>query len=140
MKRRERGEMTAGAGRDPATERRTLETLREVTKREAMRLELSFQRRSENAGLDAGGARGLVNLQHTVKLAQVDGHRRLVSRRVAARLNAADDARSPAERGHTRLGAARPIEHCYLLLGARIGDHIRCVAVIADKPAYIIRK
>src|SRR6185312_12620570 len=121
---------------DPTAKRRTFETLREVTKREPMRLELGFQRRPESAGLNAGGARGLINLQHTVKLAQVDGHRRLVSRRVAARLNAADDARSPAERGHTRLGAARPIEHCYdLLLGARIGDHVRCAAVIADKPA-----
>jgi hypothetical protein len=58
----EGGEMTAGAGCDPAAERRTLETLREVTKREPMRLELGFQRRPESTGLNAGGARGLVNL------------------------------------------------------------------------------
>ena len=77
--------MTAGAGRDPAAERRTLESLREVTKREPMRLELGFQRRPESTGLDACGARGLVNLQYTAKLTQVDGHRRLVSRRIAAR-------------------------------------------------------
>src|SRR6516165_6607210 len=131
--------MTAGAGGDPAAERRTLETLREVTKREPMRLELGFQHRSESAGLDASGARGLVNLQYMAKLAQVDRHRRLVSRRIAAWLNPAVHARSTAKRDHTRLGAARPIEHCYdLLLSARIGDHIRCAAVIADKPTYII--
>src|SRR6516165_10509023 len=104
--------MTAGAGRDPAAERRTLETLREVTKRESMGLELGFQSWPECAGLNGSGARGLVNIQYTAKLAQVDRHRRLVSRRVAARLNPADDARSTAERGHTRLSAARPIEHC----------------------------
>src|SRR5262249_32354349 len=133
--------MTSGAGRDPAAERRTLETPREVTKREPMRLELGFQRRPESAGLNAGAARGLVDLKHSAKLAQVGRHRRLVSRRIPAGLNPAGNARSTAERGHARLGAARPIEHCYdLLLSARIGDHVRCVAVIADKPAYIIRK
>ena len=57
----EGGTMTAGAGRDPAAECRTLETLREVTKREPMRLELGFQRRPESAGLDASGTRDLVN-------------------------------------------------------------------------------
>ena len=61
---------------------------------------------------------------NSAELAQVDGHRRLVSRLITARLNPADDARSTAERGHARLGVARPIEHRYdLLLGARIGDH-----------------
>ena len=54
--------MTAGASCDPAAECRTLETLREVTKREPMRLELGFQRRPESTGLNASGARGLVNL------------------------------------------------------------------------------
>jgi hypothetical protein len=49
----EGGEMTARAGRDPAAERRALETLREMTKREPVRLELRFQRRPESAGLDA---------------------------------------------------------------------------------------
>src|SRR5262249_30192042 len=101
----ESSEMTAGAGRDPAAERRTLETLREVTKRESMGLELGFQSWPECAGLNASGARGLVNIQYKAKLAQVDRHRRLVSHRVA-------EARSTAERGHTRLSAARPIEHC----------------------------
>jgi hypothetical protein len=56
------GEMTAGAGRNPTAERRALETLREMTKREPMQFELGFQRRPEGAGLDVGGARGLVYL------------------------------------------------------------------------------
>jgi hypothetical protein len=58
----ESGEMTAGTGRDPTAERRALETLREMTKREPVRFELGLQRRPEGAGLDAGGARGLVYL------------------------------------------------------------------------------
>ena len=52
----ERGEMTARAGRDPAAERRALETLREMTKRKPERLELRLQRRPESAGFDARGA------------------------------------------------------------------------------------
>ena len=110
-----------------------------MAKREPVRLELRFERRPEGAGLDARGARGLVDLEHAAQLAQVDRHRRLVSRRIAAWLDAADDARSAAERRHARLRAAGPVEHGRdLLLIARIGDHVRRVAVVADKPAYII--
>src|SRR6478609_435005 len=93
-------EMAARAGRDPAAERRALETLREMSKRQVVRLKLCLERRPECAGLDAGGARGLVDLDHATELAQVDGHRSLVARRIALGLDAADDARSAAERRH----------------------------------------
>ena len=135
----ERGEMTARAGRDPAPERRALETLREMTKREPVRLELRLQRRPESAGLDARGARGLVDFEHAAKLAQIDRYRPLVPRRIAVWLNPADDARSAAERCHARLRISGPVEHRRdLLLIARIGNHVRRVAVVTDKPAYII--
>jgi len=65
--------------------------------------------------------------------------RGFVPRRIALWVNPADNARSPAERGHARLHAARPVEHRRdLLLSTWIGNDIRCVVVVADKPADII--
>ena len=100
----ERGEMTARAGRDPAAERRALETLREMTKREPMRLELRLQRRSERAGLDAGGTRGLVDFEHAAKLTQVDAspspcaapHRAVAQPRRQRSIRRRTGSRSPA--------------------------------------------
>src|SRR5271165_3290830 len=137
----EAGEMTAGARRDPATERRELETLREMPKRQPVRLELCLERRPEGTGFDVRGARGLVDLDHAAKLAQVDGHRRLMARPLAPWLDPADDARSAAERRHARLRATRPIEHRRdLILRARIGDDVRRAGVVAGKSADVIGK
>src|SRR5271163_3937344 len=117
--------MTAGAGRDPTAERRALETLRKMTKRERVWLKSCLQRRPECAGLDARGARGLVHFEHAAKLTQVDCHRPLVPRRIALWLDSTDNARSAAERRHRRLHATCPIEHRRdLLFIARIGNHV----------------
>src|SRR5262245_47299426 len=135
----EGGEVTAGTGGDPAAERRALETLGEMTQREPVRLESRLKRRPESAGLDACSTRGLVDLDHAAKLAQVDGHCRLMSRRIAPWLDSTDDARSAAEWCHARLRATRPVERGRdLVLSARIGDDVWCVTVVADKPAYVI--
>ena len=70
----ERREMPAAARRDPAAERRILEALREMAERQAMRLELRFERGAIGAALDQRGARRLVDLLHLAHLAQVDRH------------------------------------------------------------------
>ena len=48
----ERREMAAGAGRDPAAERRVLEALREVPERRGVRAERVLERGTEDAALD----------------------------------------------------------------------------------------
>jgi len=84
--------MAARASSDPAAERRALETLRKMTKRDSVRLQLRFQRRTECAGLDARGARRLVHFEHAAKLTQVDRHRPLVPPGNALWLDPADNA------------------------------------------------
>ena len=71
----------AGAGRDPAAERRVLERLREVAQRQAVLAELRLERRAGRAGLDARRARDLVDLEHAVERAQVDRDRAVVAGR-----------------------------------------------------------
>ena len=90
-------EMAAGPRRDPAAERRIFEALRKVAQRQAVRLQLGFERRPERAALDPGRARDRVDLQHLAEMAQIDGDGRLVAP-VPAMLDAAADARSAAER------------------------------------------
>src|SRR5262249_46022215 len=94
----ERREMTAGARRNPAAERRIFEALREMAQRKLVRAKLRFERRAVCAALDQRGARGLVDLLHLIHLAQVDRDRALVT--VALRLDAATYARPTAERRH----------------------------------------
>ena len=73
----ERREMAARARRDPAAERRIVKALRKMPQGEAVRLQLSFERRAESAGLDPRGARGRVDLEHAGRdAAQIDGDRR----------------------------------------------------------------
>ena len=64
--------MTGGARGDPTAKRRELERLREVAQRQAVLAELCLQSRPERAGLDARGARDLVELEYTVQRAEVD--------------------------------------------------------------------
>src|SRR6185503_10387508 len=130
--------MAARARRDPAAERRAFETLREMAERQPVRPQLRLERGSEDAALDARGARSLVHLEDAAKVAEIDGDCRLVSGGIADRLDAADDARSAAERCHARLLATGPIEHrrdvCF---GAWIGNDVRHFGIVAEKPADV---
>ena len=71
--------MAAGAGRDPAAERRELEALRIVADREAVRFQRRLDRRAANAALDARGAARAVHLEHAVEMAHVEADRAGVS-------------------------------------------------------------
>ena len=66
------GVVAAGAGRQPAAERRQLERLREVAQRVAVRAELLLEHRSEGAGLDPRRPRHRVDLEHPVEAAEID--------------------------------------------------------------------
>ena len=114
----ERRVMAAGAGRDPAAERRALERLREMTQRQAVRAKLILERRAVHARLDPGRPRRAVDVEHLVEVAQVDTDRAAVGVADVA-LHAADDGRAAAignrgrarvrapvqDVGHVRLGA-----------------------------------
>src|SRR5262249_62242663 len=94
----ERREVPSPARRDPAAERGIFKALWEMAQRESVRAQLRFERGPVGAGFDLRSARGLVDLLDLAHFAQVDRDRALVA--VALRLDAADDARSAAERCH----------------------------------------
>ena len=79
----ERGEMAAGAGRDPAAQGRELEALRIVADREAVRFQGRLDRRPAYAALNARSAARVVHLEHSVEMAHVEADR--------ARVAVADD-------------------------------------------------
>src|SRR5262249_27163664 len=74
----ETGKMAARAGRDPAAQGRVFKALREMPQGQPMRLELSLERRTKHAGLDACCPRGPIDFQHTVEMPQVESDRALV--------------------------------------------------------------
>ena len=104
----EAGEMAARPGRDPAAQRRIFETLRKMPQRDAMRLELVFQRRTIGAAFDQRGARGLIDLDDLAEIAQVERDGRLVAHAIGARLDTAADARTAAERRQRGARRRRP--------------------------------
>src|SRR6266851_6811397 len=71
----ERGEVAAGARRDPAAEGGELERLREMAERQPVRPELRFEIGAERAGLDTRGARHGVDLEHAREGTEVEGAR-----------------------------------------------------------------
>ena len=127
----ERGEVPAAAGGDPAAESGEPEALRVVPDREAVGLQRRLDRRTQDAGLDARGAAGPVDLEDLVEPPQVEADRAGVA--VAdGRLDAANDRRAAAEGHDGDVRHARPIEHgddvCF---ARRKGDQIRRVGEIA---------
>ena len=64
------GEVPARARGDPAAERRELEGLRVEAQRQPVLGELLLQARAGRAGLDARGARDVVDLEHAVHRAE----------------------------------------------------------------------
>ena len=119
-----RGEMPAGAGGDPAAERRELKRLREVAQCQVVLRQLLLQSRPRRARLDPGGERDRVDLQNPIQGLHVHGHRPRVI--VAhARFDSTDDARAAAERDHRGAGRDRPIQNSgELMLVARLGDDV----------------
>ena len=91
------GEMAARSRRNPAAKRRVFKTLREMPQREAMWLELVFQRRTIGAGFDRCGARYRIDFDDFGEIAQIEGDGSLVLNAVDARLDAAADARAASK-------------------------------------------
>ena len=131
----ERGEMAAGARRDPAAQRRELEALRIVPDGEAVRFQRRLDRRSPDAALDSRRPARLVDLEHPVQAAHIEAHRAGIGA-ADRRLDAADDRGAGAERNNGDLGAARPVEHVGdigFVLGQ--GDEVRRIGEVAREGA-----
>ena len=77
---------------DPAAKCRIFKALRKMPQRNAVRLELAFQRWTEDAAFDQCGARGLIHLDDLAEMAQVKCHGRLVTGVIDARLHATANA------------------------------------------------
>ena len=67
--------VTAGASCNPTPKRGHFERLREMPQREAVRLELFLQVRTEHTGLNPRSARRAVDIEHATEVAQVDADR-----------------------------------------------------------------
>src|SRR5437870_7538604 len=132
----ERRVVAAGAGRDPAAERRELERLREVAEREPVRPELLLERGAEYAGLDARRARGAIDLEHAVEAGEIQGDGAGVAR-ADGRLYAAHDARAASVRDDRRVRSRAPLEHGRdLLFRLREGDQVGRVREVAAQRAH----
>ena len=131
-----RREVTRRARRDPAPEGRELERLREVAERHRVRAQPRLEHGARRSGLDARGARELVDLQHAVHCPQVHRDGAVVAVRDLRR-DASDD-RGPAavgDRGHAL--ARAPFEHpLNVLLIARKRDEVGRMFEFAAKAAH----
>ncbi len=132
----ERGVVAAGAGGDPAAERRVLEGLRVVTQRQPVRLQLLLQRGARGPRLDARGAGDRIDVEHPIQSAEVDRDRR---RLLHARLHSADDAGAAAVGDRGRVDRDAPFEHALEVgLVGRVGDHVgRVVEAAAQSPHQV---
>src|SRR6185369_8493071 len=131
----ERRVVAARAGGDPAPEGRELERLREVAEGERMRTELVLERGPEDAGLDARRARGAIDLEDAIEVAEVERHDAGVPA-ARGRFDATDDARAAAVRNGDRPRARAPVEHGDdVRFVARKGDDVgRAAEVTTDSP------
>ena len=126
--------VATGSGREPATEGRELERLREMAQREAVRPQRRLECGPVDACLRPGRSRLTVDFEHLIELAQVDAHRAGVLV-VEVALHAADDRRAAAVRDRRHAGVAAPVEQRHdvgLVAGARRG---RAVGEVAVQPA-----
>src|ERR1700730_15107473 len=92
------GKMAARSRRNPAAKRRKFKTLREVPQRQAMRLELVFQRRTIGAGFDRCSTRYGVHFDDLGEIAQIEGDGSLMPDAVNPRLDAAANAPAAAKK------------------------------------------
>src|SRR6476661_4987745 len=104
-----------------------------MSQREAMWLELVFQRRAIGAGFDRCGTRYRIDFDDFGEIAQIEGDGSLVLNAVDVRLDAAADARAASKRRHRSADGTRPFHHGRnLLLVARIGHDVGSTVVIAE--------
>ncbi len=103
-------EVTTGASCEPTTERRELERLREVTKREAVLRELRLQHRTGCAGLNTRGERAPLHLDDAIEAPEVKAEHSLVAI-IDIRFDATHHAGASAERNYGNLRSARPVEN-----------------------------
>ena len=97
-------------------------------------LELSLEARPGGAGLDAGGARDRVDLEHPVERPQVDRDRAGVGLGLQPRLDPAHHAGAAAEGDRRRSGLLAPGQHpLQLRLAGRVGHHVRGMVEAASK-------
>jgi hypothetical protein len=133
-------EMAPGTGRDPAAQRRPLKRLWVMAQREAVRLQLRFEGRSERPGSDSRGAGSTVDLEHAVKMAKIEADGAAVAVTDIG-FDAAGHAGAAPEGNDRDAGAAGPFEdRCHLLLVARKRNEIGCVPVVTAKRAHEIAK
>ncbi len=133
--RPQRREVPTRARRDPATQGRQLEGLREEAQRHAGSGELLLQRRSGNTRLDTRRARDVVDLEHAVQAREVQRDHAVKARR-HVRLDAAADARAAAVGHHRGFRAGRPLEHLlHLPFRGREGDSVGDVIELPAKRA-----
>ena len=117
------GEVAAGAGRDPAAERRVLERLREVAQRQPVLAQLVLERRPGGAGLDPRRPRDRVDLEHAVQRRR---SRVTTGRSPSRGSTPPTDAGAAPERDHRRAGLAQ-LEHRSTSASSREGDDVRRV-------------
>ncbi len=101
-------EVAAGAGRDPAAERRVLERLRVAAHRQPVLPQLLLEPRPGRPGLDPRRQAGRVDFDQAVDAAQVERHRGPVAE---PRLDPADDAGAAAEGDHRGALGLGPVQH-----------------------------
>ena len=131
----ERREVAAGPGRDPATQGRELERLREMPQGQTALPKLPLEAGAAGATLDTRRHRGLVDLENTVQLAEIDRHRAAVAVPNPG-LDAADDAAATAVGNHGQTPLLTPIQHPpQIVLAGREGDQIRGPFVDPTKAA-----
>ncbi len=120
-----RGVVAARARGDPAAERRELETLREMSQGQPMRLELRFEFGPERAGLDARRTADGIDVEHLIEPFEVERHRACVAFAEPC-IDAAAHAAAATVRNHRDVLRLRPVEDVddrLLVLG--IDDPVR---------------
>ena len=132
--------VTAGAGDDPAAERRELEALRVVPERQSMRPKLVLERRPVNARTDPRRAACTIDLMHFVEAFEIERNRRRVF--IAdSRFDTPDNARSTAERNDSDVVASSPIEDGRdLVFSFGKSDEIGRVRYVAHPHAQDVRE
>ncbi len=116
--------LTGAAGGDPAAEGGELEALREVAEGEAAALQLGFEIRAVDAGLEGRGVADGIEVEELGHQGGVEGDHALLLLAVLG-LHAADDARAAAEGHDGDAGVGAGLEHrLHFGLVARIDDGV----------------
>ena len=133
-----RCEVAAGAGCDPAAERRALERLWVEAHRQAVLAELLFEPWPAGAGADQRRARNRINFEHLIEPPKVERTSSVEARR-NVRLDAADDAGATPVRNHRDVRCGGPLEQLLdLLLVGRPRNDVGNVLIKAAEGANCV--